>query len=97
FTLPSSASGSSETLSTLLEIEQEGTGNGLMVDRTSTEASPGMAIIGQNSGAGAAINAVTSYATGTGVLSQATGENGVAGSFQGATSVNLDGVISVSG
>jgi hypothetical protein len=97
FTLPSSSTGSTETLSNLLEIEQEGTGNGLVVDRTSTEASPGMAIIGQNSGAGAAINAVTSYATGTGIFAQATGEDGVAGSFQGSTSVNLDGVISVSG
>lgn len=97
FTLPSSSSGSSETLSTLMEIEQEGTGNGLMVDRTSTEASPGMAIIGQNSGAGAAINAVSSYATGIGVAAQATGENGVGGTFEGATSIDLDGVISVSG
>lgn len=97
FTLPSSSSGTSETLTTLMEIEQEGTGNGLSVDRTSTEASPGMAIIGQNSGAGAAINAVSSYATGTGVFAQATGEDGVAGSFQGATSVILDGVIEVSG
>jgi hypothetical protein len=97
FALPSSASGSTETLTTLLEIEQEGTGNGLSVDRTSADSSPGMAIIGQNSGAGAAINAVSSYATGTGVVAQATGEDGVGGSFQGATSINLDGVISVSG
>ena len=97
FTLPSSSSGSTETLNNLLEIEQEGTGNGLVVDRTTTESSPGMAIIGQNSGAGAAINAVTTYTTGVGIFAQATEGTGVAGMFQGPTSIELDGVIEVSG
>jgi hypothetical protein len=69
----------------LLTITQSGTGIAVSGQRISTDASDFPAVVGTNSGGGAAVQGISSYPAGVG------------GKFTGATSIEIDGPLKVSG
>ncbi|MDZ7728948.1 MAG: hypothetical protein U5Q44_12545 [Dehalococcoidia bacterium] len=96
--LPISASGDTAIPDALLDIEQQGTGPGIQVERTITDATIAPAIMGRNSGGGAGVQGTSDHQDGVGVAGLGNGSNGTGGYFAGEdTAVELDGGVAVSG
>ncbi|MEO8539120.1 MAG: hypothetical protein ABI577_05215 [bacterium] len=79
----------------LFTITQAGTGVGLASNRTSTDPSVFPALLGTNAGGGAGVQGESTFAGGVGV--QGVAPAGTGGSFSGATGIQVDGDIKVSG
>lgn len=87
--LPSSSTGSAPGVTGssagLLTVTQSGTGIAISGQRTAVDPSDFPAVIGANSGGGAAVQGVSTYSAGVG------------GKFTGATGIEIDGPLKVSG
>ncbi|MGB4861168.1 MAG: hypothetical protein WBO97_01805 [Tepidiformaceae bacterium] len=81
----------------LFTVTQTGTGIGLSANRTSTDSSQYPGVLGTNAGGGAGVQGESTYVDGVGVRGIGAGANGTGGEFIGATAVNIDGAIKVSG
>ena len=87
FAATASAAGVPLNSSGLLTVTQTGTGIALSGQRTSVDPADFPAVIGTNSGGGAAVQGISTFATG-----------GVGGKFSGVTTgIEVDGAIRVSG
>lgn len=96
--VPFAASGASEILTGLFELQQTGQGAGLEVTRSNTEAGvPSPAILASNAGPGPAVQALSAYAGGTALSASAGGAGSIAADLSAETAVQLDGAISVTG
>lgn len=85
FAATAAAAGVSGNSTGLLTVTQSGTGIALSGQRTTVDPADFPAVVGTNSGGGAAVQGISTFATGTG------------GKFSGTTGVEVDGAIKVSG
>jgi hypothetical protein len=85
FAATGTSAGAAQSTTGLFTLTQTGTGIGLASNRTTTDSSAYPAILGTNSGGGAAVQGESTFVGGDG------------GFFKGTNSVELDGTIKVSG
>ncbi len=82
----------------LVTITQAGTGIAVSGNRTSVAATPEFpAVLGVNAGGGAGVQGESTYIDGVAVRGFAIGATGTGGYFSGATGIEIDGPIKVSG
>lgn len=85
FAATAAAAGVSGNSAGLLTVTQSGNGIALSGQRTTVDPADFPAVVGTNSGGGAAVQGISTFATGIG------------GKFAGATGLEVDGAIKVSG
>lgn len=85
FAATGSGAGTAGNSTGLMTVTQSGNGIAISGQRTTTDTADFPAVVGTNSGGGAAVQGISTFATGTG------------GKFSGATGIDVDGAIKVSG
>lgn len=97
FAASGTSAGAPSSTTGLFTVTQTGTGIAVAGNRTSTDSAEYPAVLGTNSGGGAGVQGESTYVDGVAVRGFAIGANGVGGEFSGATAIELDGAIKVSG